>query len=527
MPRSGLSFKCFSRSFIFCKGCLRSRFHSMAFILRSRWASTGYISTTGDAERSTCRGNALCEDGGRARRGQSDDGLQRVLPARTSSRPRCARRSSPPRPSSATPGPDPAARTLARGSTGTVGILFHGTPRYALSDDFAAPVPRGHRRGAGPRRAGAHPAAQPRARGTSLPVRDVAMDGAIIYSCSPADEQRRVAAAQAACRSCSSTSRRTTASRSVNVDDRAGARAAAAHLVELGHRRIALLAAGPEALANPDDWYVPRERLRGWRDALEPAGIAPVAAVRREDRGRAAGSPRPGRCSPGPSGRPRCSAFSDALAADVLRAADDLRLRVPADLSVIGFDDSPLARRVTPALTTVRAGRGREGHARRPRSWWRRCAGAPGRPRGAGPAPAAAHRAGAARDDGAARRRRAGNERHLRRLGPYEGADRPVSGGGRTRGGWRRSRRDAARLPTSPASSKKVTSSGPRDKPARCSTRAIANSTAATMAVMTSSSKRWCRRVSAAGLAQASDRQRNDVRIARTGTRRRASPHGR
>ena len=47
-------------------------------------------------------------------------------------------------------------------------------------------------------------------------------------------------------------------------------------------------------------------------------------------------------------------AFSDALAADVLRAADDLRLRVPADLSVIGFDDSPLASRLTPALTTVR-----------------------------------------------------------------------------------------------------------------------------------------------------------------------------
>ncbi len=47
-------------------------------------------------------------------------------------------------------------------------------------------------------------------------------------------------------------------------------------------------------------------------------------------------------------------AFSDALAADVLRAAADLRLRVPADVSVIGFDDSPLARRLTPALTTVR-----------------------------------------------------------------------------------------------------------------------------------------------------------------------------
>src|SRR6185312_5870380 len=47
-------------------------------------------------------------------------------------------------------------------------------------------------------------------------------------------------------------------------------------------------------------------------------------------------------------------AFSDALAVDVLRAADDLGLRVPADVSVVGFDDSPLASRITPALTTVR-----------------------------------------------------------------------------------------------------------------------------------------------------------------------------
>ena len=35
-------------------------------------------------------------------------------------------------------GPDPAARTLARGATGTVGILFHDTPRHALSDGFTA-----------------------------------------------------------------------------------------------------------------------------------------------------------------------------------------------------------------------------------------------------------------------------------------------------------------------------------------------------------------------------------------------------
>ena len=45
--------------------------------------------------------------------------------------------------------------------------------------------------------------------------------------------------------------------------------------------------------------------------------------------------------------------FSDALAAAVLRAAEDAGLRVPDDLSVVGFDDTPLARRMRPPLTTV------------------------------------------------------------------------------------------------------------------------------------------------------------------------------
>src|SRR5690349_4085673 len=171
-------------------------------------------------------------------------------------------------------GPDPAARTLARGSTGTVGILFHATPRHALSDAltalFLAVIAEELGRG------GLALTLLPNL-GTRdvLPVRDVAMDGAIIYSCSPTDEsvawlrRRRLPLVlvdqppdeQFA---------------SVNVADRDGARAAAAHLVELGHRRIAAIAAGPEVLAAPNDWFVPRERLRGWRDALEPAGIEPV-----------------------------------------------------------------------------------------------------------------------------------------------------------------------------------------------------------------------------------------------------------
>lgn len=244
-------------------------------------------------------------------------------------------------------GPDPAARTLARGSTGTVGILFHGTPRHALSDDLAALFLAVVAEELG--RDGLALTLLPNLGTRDVePVRDVAMDGAIIYSCSPVDEhvewlRRRqlplVLVDQPP----------DDRFPSVNVTERVGARAAATHLVEFGHRRIALLA----AVANPDDRYVPRERLRGWRDALGPAGITPVPRyVERSGGEEAYAAAR--ELLAAADRTTAVLASSDALAADVLRAAADLGLRVPADVSVIGFDDSPLARRLTPALTTVR-----------------------------------------------------------------------------------------------------------------------------------------------------------------------------
>jgi DNA-binding LacI/PurR family transcriptional regulator len=51
------------------------------------------------------------------------------------------------------------------------------------------------------------------------------------------------------------------------------------------------------------------------------------------------------------------------LALGVLRAAEELGLRVPDDVSVVGYDDSPLARRVRPALTSVRQDVAAKGHA--------------------------------------------------------------------------------------------------------------------------------------------------------------------
>jgi DNA-binding LacI/PurR family transcriptional regulator len=54
--------------------------------------------------------------------------------------------------------------------------------------------------------------------------------------------------------------------------------------------------------------------------------------------------------------------FSDVMANGVVRAAESLGLRVPEDLSVVGFDDSPLASRMRPTLTTVRQPTADKGH---------------------------------------------------------------------------------------------------------------------------------------------------------------------
>jgi DNA-binding LacI/PurR family transcriptional regulator len=146
---------------------------------------------------------------------------------------------------------------------------------------------------------------------------------------------------------------------SVNVDDKGGAQAAAQHLVELGHRRVGILTTsvdGPVGVLRDPltgaRGHGPKQRLLGWLDALGAAGIEPTVVQvphNGEDEARdgaqlllaTAEQPTAVLC------------FSDLLARGVLHVADDLGLEVPRDLSVVGFDDSPLSRQARPALTTV------------------------------------------------------------------------------------------------------------------------------------------------------------------------------
>jgi DNA-binding LacI/PurR family transcriptional regulator len=138
----------------------------------------------------------------------------------------------------------------------------------------------------------------------------------------------------------------------VNIDDEAGAEAAARHLLELGHRRIAILVL-PPVRAQKDPSPAVTRRLSGYRKAIDAAGAPEpttvTAGISVAAGGRAFDSLPRGRR--GPTG---VLAMSDMAAIGVLGAAEAARLRVPEDLSVVGFDDIPASAWTSQPLTTVR-----------------------------------------------------------------------------------------------------------------------------------------------------------------------------
>ncbi len=147
----------------------------------------------------------------------------------------------------------------------------------------------------------------------------------------------------------------------VGCDDRGGASLAARHLVELGHRRFGILAA-PRLSAVTSPFHGTRERLAGYLDTLAAAGITDVTIT--EAPWLSASTARAAATDLlTASLRPTALlCMSDQLAFAAIAAAHRLGLRVPADISIVGFDDTPQAAWSEPPLTTVRqdlAGKGR------------------------------------------------------------------------------------------------------------------------------------------------------------------------
>jgi DNA-binding LacI/PurR family transcriptional regulator len=136
----------------------------------------------------------------------------------------------------------------------------------------------------------------------------------------------------------------------VGVDQETGARLATRHLLGLGHRTV-------HHVAGPADSQEARGRIAGWRAELDAAGAPVPDDMLRGDwtpkSGYLAGKALAARIL---AGEEITAVFlaNDQMALGLLAALHEARLRVPEDVSVVGFDDLPEAPYFTPPLTTVR-----------------------------------------------------------------------------------------------------------------------------------------------------------------------------
>ncbi len=142
---------------------------------------------------------------------------------------------------------------------------------------------------------------------------------------------------------------------SIEIDDAGGARAAAEHLIALGHRDVVVIGVEPPLPApSPQPEGVTDRRLLGYREAFRSVGVEigddRVVLGAASIAGGSAALSAVWAAGLRPSA---VLAMSDAMAIGAMHALRDLGLDVPGDVSVVGFDDIDLATHVEPPLTTV------------------------------------------------------------------------------------------------------------------------------------------------------------------------------
>lgn len=249
-------------------------------------------------------------------------------------------------------GPDPHASSLRRGRVGAIGLIEKSLPT-ALTDPASLLLLSGVAEAcdeAGvalvliPRRVDANTAHDV--------VRSAVVDGFVAH-CDALDDERRVIIEERGLPIVVLDGRADPSEPLVGIDEEGGAGAAAEHLIELGHRRVAIVRFQPltTGLINT----VAERRLSGYRAAFERAGIdfRGVQVVDGIAYDRAAMTEIAGTILDRADRPSAVLAMSDEIAVAVIAAADERKLRVPEDLSVVGFDDTVTAERSVPPLTTV------------------------------------------------------------------------------------------------------------------------------------------------------------------------------
>lgn len=141
---------------------------------------------------------------------------------------------------------------------------------------------------------------------------------------------------------------RGTGADSLTIDNCTGSKAMVSHLIGLGHKRIAIIKGAPRN-------YDAAERMRGYRLALQQAGITPDPSLVCEGGFTESGGYVAALALLKVTPRPTAIfAANDSMAIGALSALRESGVRVPEDIAVAGFDDIPLARYMDPPLSTVR-----------------------------------------------------------------------------------------------------------------------------------------------------------------------------
>jgi DNA-binding LacI/PurR family transcriptional regulator len=275
------------------------------------------------------------------------------------------------------PGPDPLAAGLRRGRVGSIGVAYDTELSYAFDDPVAVAVLAGLTSVA--ERAGSGLLLVPgSATDRAARITGAVVDGLVVNSVADDDSVLRAALARRMpvvvidqpypehLRSLSSI-----APCWAGIDDRSAARQAADHLLRLGHRRLAVVSFSltrdlSRAVADEDaqarsTYAVTRARLAGYRDAVVAHGgdWATVAVIEAGgsgvDDGRRAAETVLAH-EPAPTA---LLCLSDRLAEGAVEAGHRRGLRVPDDVSIVGFDDAEPARRL--GMTTIHQPHRRKG----------------------------------------------------------------------------------------------------------------------------------------------------------------------
>jgi DNA-binding LacI/PurR family transcriptional regulator len=242
-------------------------------------------------------------------------------------------------------GPSPVGRALRRGRAGVLGLVTADPLSYLFTDPGAASWMHGLTAQAAERDLSLQ-VIHASGDGARQKIADSLVDGWIVFGVAR-DDPAMAAVIERRQPMVTSTEPVTGAS-CVRADVDGGVRAAIEHLVSLGHEQIAVITPPVQG----PTW---RGRLMACQQAIESCdlGWSAVPVIESADNSRRAGAAAAATLLSGDR-TTAIFAATDALALGVLDAAHSLGLSVPADLSVVGFDDIDDAATADPPLTTIR-----------------------------------------------------------------------------------------------------------------------------------------------------------------------------